>query len=74
MPLPPQTAGRGFTFGAISKTADGGVLPVASDELVAALARMTNEERTLLLIKAARANPIAPFGALSAGPVVGTSR
>ena len=70
-PLPPQTAGRGFAFAAISKREDGGGSPAAPDDIVAALARMTDEERTLILIKAARANPIAPFGAPFAGPFAG---
>ena len=59
-PLPPQTAGRGFA--AIAKSEDAGGALVAGDDIVAALARMTEEERTLTLIKAAHASPIAPFG------------
>jgi hypothetical protein len=59
-PLPPQTIARGFA--GISKHEDtGGTIPPAED-IVAALARMSDEERTLTLIKAAHANPIAPFG------------
>jgi hypothetical protein len=58
-PLPPQTAGRGLTLAAIAKSDDGG--GAAPQDIVAALARMTEEERTLILIKAAQANPIAPF-------------
>ena len=60
-PLPPQTLARGFT--GISKREDGGGAIAASEDVVAALARMSNEERTLTLIKAVHANPIAPFGA-----------
>jgi hypothetical protein len=57
--LPPQTIARGFA--GITKREDGGgPLPVAQD-IVAALARMSEEERTLTLIKAAHANPIGPF-------------
>ncbi len=59
-PLPPQTIARGFA--GISKREDaGGTIPPA-EEIVAALARMSDEERTLTLIKAAHANPIVPFG------------
>ncbi len=63
-PLPPQTAARGFA--GISKREDGGgTIPPAIDlamgDVVAALARMSDEERTLALIKAAHANPIAPI-------------
>ena len=59
-PLPPQTMARGFA--GISKREDtGGAIPAAED-IVAALARMSDEERTLTLIKAAHANPIAPLG------------
>jgi hypothetical protein len=58
-PLPPQTIARGFA--GISKREDsGGAVPPAED-IVAALARMSDEERTLTLIKAAHANPIAMF-------------
>ena len=58
-PLPPHTAARGITLSAIGKSGDAG--SVTDQDLVAALARMSEEERTLTLIKAARANPIAPF-------------
>ncbi|MFI4947769.1 MAG: DUF6582 domain-containing protein [Alphaproteobacteria bacterium] len=59
-PLPPQAAARGFA--GISKREDaGGPIPPAAD-VVAALARMSDEERTLTLIKAAHANPITPVG------------
>jgi phage head maturation protease len=60
-PLPPQTLARGFV--GISKREDGGGAMPASEDIVAALARMSEEERTLTLIKAAHANPITPFGA-----------
>jgi hypothetical protein len=60
-PLPPQTLARGFV--GISKREDGGGATPASEDIVAALARMSAEERTLTLIKAAHANPITPFGA-----------
>jgi hypothetical protein len=59
-PLPPQTVARGFT--GISKREDGGGAITASEDVVAALARMSDEERTLTLIKAAHASPVAPFG------------
>jgi hypothetical protein len=59
-PLPPQTLARGFT--GISKREDGGGAITSSEDVVVALARMTDEERTLTLIKAAYADPIAPFG------------
>jgi len=59
-PLPPQTVARGFV--GLSKRKDaGGTIPPAED-VVAALARMSDEERTLTLIKAAHANPIVPVG------------
>ncbi len=59
-PLPPQTVARGFA--GISKREDGGGQRTATEDVVAALARMSDEERTLTLIKAAHANPIAPLG------------
>ena len=59
-PLPPLTVAR--TAGGISKREDGGYPGVSPDDVVAALARMSDEERTLALIKAAHANPIRPFG------------
>jgi hypothetical protein len=55
-PLPPLTAARGLS--AIAKRDDGAGIFVAPDDIVAALAQMTDEERTLALIKAARATPI----------------
>ena len=58
-PLPPQTAARGVTLSAIAKSDDAGA--IAAQDVVAALACMSDEERTLILIKAAHANPIAPF-------------
>ena len=51
-PLPPQTAARGFV--ALAKR-DDALSPASPDDIVAALARMSDEERTLTLIKAARA-------------------
>ena len=39
----------------------GGTIAAAED-IIAALARMSNEERTLTLIKAAHANPITAGG------------
>lgn len=60
MPLPPQTVAR--SAAGISKREDGGYSSVSSDDIAAALARMSDEERTLALIKAAHANPIRPFG------------
>ncbi len=59
-PLPPQTIARGFA--GISKREDAGGTITAVEDVVAALARMSDEERTLTLIKAAHANPIAPLG------------
>ena len=59
-PLPPQTIARGFV--GFSKREDGGGEMTATEDVVAALARMSDEERTLTLIKAAHANPIPPFG------------
>lgn len=58
-PLPPQTVARGYV--GVWKQQDGG-LAVAGDDIVAALARMSEEERTLTLIKAAHAAPIRPAG------------
>jgi hypothetical protein len=59
-PLPPQTLARGYA--GISKREDGGAPIAPSEDVVAALARMSDEERTLTLIKAAYVNPLAPFG------------
>ncbi len=59
-PLPPQTVARSIV--GIAKAADGGGAAIAAEEVVAALARMSDEERTLTLIKAAHANPIIPLG------------
>ena len=59
-PLPPQTIARGFA--GISKRDDGGNSLPPDEDIVAALARMSDEERTLTLIKAAHANPITPPG------------
>jgi phage head maturation protease len=60
VPLPPLTVAR--TAGGLSKREDGFYPGVSPDEIVAALARMSDEERTLALIKAAHANPIRPAG------------
>jgi hypothetical protein len=57
-PLPPLTVARGFS--AIAKHDDGTAALVATDDIVAALARMSDEERALALIKAARATPLRP--------------
>jgi hypothetical protein len=57
-PLPPQTVARGLA--SVSKRDDAGLPAPAGDDIVAALARMSEEERTLTLIKAARATPIRP--------------
>jgi phage head maturation protease len=59
-PLPPQTIARGFA--GISKREDAGETIPPAEDIVAALARMSEEERTLTLIKAAHQNPIAPVG------------
>jgi len=61
VPLPPLTVARAVD--GISKREDGGYPGVAPDDVVAALARMSDEDRTLALIKAAHANPIRPFTA-----------
>lgn len=61
-PLPPQAAARSFGLVGISKREDGGSAAASGEDVAAALARMTDEERTLTLIKAAHAQPIAPFG------------
>jgi HK97 family phage prohead protease len=55
-PLPPTTMARATT--GVSKREDGGFAGVSPDDVVAALARMNDEQRTLALIKAAHANPI----------------
>jgi phage head maturation protease len=59
MPLPPQTVAR--TAGGITKREDSAYPGASPDDVVAALARMSEEDRTLALIKAAHANPIRPF-------------
>ncbi len=59
-PLPPLTAAR--ISGGISKREDGGYPDLSPDDVVAGLSRMSDEERTLALIKAAHANPVRPFG------------
>ena len=57
-PLPPLTASQGLS--AIAKRDDGGSTAATSDDIVTALARITDEERTLTLIKAAHATPLHP--------------
>src|SRR5205085_5292972 len=52
-PLPPQTIARGFA--GIAKHDDGSGPLAPADDIVAALACMSDEERTLVLIKAAHA-------------------
>lgn len=59
MPMPPLTVAH--TVSSISKRDDGVYSGVSPDDIVVALARMSCEERTLALIKAAHANPIRPF-------------
>jgi HK97 family phage prohead protease len=63
-PLPPLTVARGAA--SLSKREDGGGGPTG--DVVAALARMSDEERTLALIKASYANPIVPPGYASVTP------
>lgn len=63
MPLPPQTIARapsGSSRG-LTKSEDGAYPALSPDDVVLALARMSDEERTLALIKAAHQNPIRPF-------------
>jgi hypothetical protein len=60
MPLPPLTMARSAI--GVSKSEDSGYPGVSPDDVAAALARMSDEERTLALIKAAHANPIRPNG------------
>jgi HK97 family phage prohead protease len=57
-PLPPRTVTRGFV--GIAKRDDGGAATPPED-IVAALTRMSEEERTLTLIKAAHQSPIVPL-------------
>src|SRR5258708_6523240 len=59
-PLPPLTMASGLT--AIAKRDDGNGGITSPEDIVAALARMSDEERTLTLIKATHANPIRPNG------------
>jgi hypothetical protein len=59
-PLPPQTVARAPA--GLTKREDGGGGFVVPDDIVAVLARMSDEDRTLALIKAAHANPIRPGG------------
>jgi len=71
-PLPPQTIARGFA--GIAKREDAGAAITATEDVVAALARMSDEERTLTLIKASHANPMAPVGAPFGRPAGFASR
>ncbi len=57
-PLPPLTMARGVT--ALARRDDGNGGLTSPEDVVAALARMSDEERTLALIKAAHATPIHP--------------
>ena len=59
-PLPPLTMGR--PAGGVSKREDAGYPGVSAAEVIAALAEMSDDERTLALIKAAHHNPIRPVG------------
>jgi hypothetical protein len=62
-PLPPLTARSAVGFARIEKGRDGAVPIEESDaDLAARLAKMSDEERTLLLIKAARLKPIRIAG------------
>lgn len=56
-PLPPAAMARAPA--SLSKRDDGGAF-AAPDDIVAALARLSDEDRTLALIKAAHLNPIRP--------------
>lgn len=58
-PLPPQTLGRGVN--AVTK-GSGGAFGIGAEAIVAALAGMSDEERTLTLIKASHANPLTTSG------------
>jgi len=57
-PLPPLTVTASRGLSAIGKRDDGAGAFIATDDIVAALAQMSDEERALALIKAARATPI----------------
>jgi len=56
-PLPPAAMARAPA--SLSKRDDGGAF-AAPDDIVAALARLSDEDRTLALIKAAHLNPLRP--------------
>ncbi|HTV88001.1 MAG TPA: DUF6582 domain-containing protein [Stellaceae bacterium] len=56
-PFSPQAAAR--SFGGLAKREDGWGAGPGDADIVAALARMSEEERTLALIKAAHAAPLA---------------
>ena len=57
-PMPAQTVVRGHGLAGISKRQDAGGGVDTAEDVVAALAGMSEEERTLTLIKAAHANPL----------------
>ena len=57
-PLPPLTMARGIA--ALAKRDDGAGGSTSPEDVVAALARMSDDERTLALIKAAHATPLRP--------------
>jgi hypothetical protein len=59
-PLPPQTMARATA--SLTKREDSAYPGASPDDVVATLARMSDEDRTLTLIKAAHADPIRPFG------------
>jgi hypothetical protein len=57
-PLPPLTMARGIA--ALAKRDDGNGGFTSPEHVIAALARMSDEERTLALIKASHATPLHP--------------
>jgi hypothetical protein len=61
-PLPPLTMTRGIA--ALAKRDDGNGGVASAEDVVAALARMSDDERTLALIKAAHATPLRPGGSV----------
>lgn len=68
-PLPPAAITRDIV---LSKQQDnGGEAPLSDVELAAAFSRMSNEEQTLALIKAARTRPITPPGFAGAKEMLG---
>ncbi|HJU15722.1 MAG TPA: DUF6582 domain-containing protein [Stellaceae bacterium] len=67
-PLPPATVKLPPGVTALDKTADGAAAPAVDDDaLLKRLAAMSEEERTMLLIKASYRNPFRP-AALSSAP------